>query len=242
MGMKLLKKSEVLEHKSFERKLEIDQGALLAKRVDSLREIHAEEEASLASFRSKTLNAIHNEILELSKAKLALEGQVQILQSVIDAGTTHVDTLRAELKLSIMEYDAKLQALHLRIDTVALKEGELDALLKEARDNVARAETEKKRADEMLQKADTVLQEAYDYSAIISKKSAQFDENVHAITNLLEERDAAVRVAEHANSTEKRRLDELAVVLGDKERAINDKYAALLQAQKHLHDQSNLSA
>lgn len=74
--MKLLSKQEVDTQKAKERKLEIDEGAKLAKRIDSLRELHSKEEKNLISFRDTNLANIRKEIDEEIKKRGSLRSQV----------------------------------------------------------------------------------------------------------------------------------------------------------------------
>jgi len=57
--MRLLAKREVDQRKSVERARDIDEGMKLARQVDTLRETKAEEEASLARFRTESISKIH---------------------------------------------------------------------------------------------------------------------------------------------------------------------------------------
>jgi hypothetical protein len=60
--MKLLEKNEISKIKGIERKMEIDEGIKLAKRVDTLRELSAKEQTSLSKFRDESLKQIRIEI------------------------------------------------------------------------------------------------------------------------------------------------------------------------------------
>lgn len=62
MGMTLLKKVDVDQKKQAERQLEINEGKKLATRVDTLRELAAEEEKNLTEFRNRTVSLIQKEI------------------------------------------------------------------------------------------------------------------------------------------------------------------------------------
>lgn len=80
MAMKLLKKSEVQQIKAKERQKEVEEGLKLARRVDSLREIAAEEEKSLALYREKSISRIQEAINELIESKHSLQGEVEVLE------------------------------------------------------------------------------------------------------------------------------------------------------------------
>lgn len=62
MVIKLLKKSEIDSLKAKDRQREINEGLKLAKTVDNLREVKAQEEESLTKFRNKMVSEINEEI------------------------------------------------------------------------------------------------------------------------------------------------------------------------------------
>lgn len=67
--MKLLAKSDIQKAKSIERQQLVNEGLKLAKRVDDLRDVVAQEEAALEKFRRERLKQIHKEIA-IEQAKL----------------------------------------------------------------------------------------------------------------------------------------------------------------------------
>jgi len=78
--MKLLQKSDIVKAKALDRKMEIDEGVKLSRRVDTLREVHANEEASLDRFRRETLKAIHDEVTTESAKLDTLRSEVATIQ------------------------------------------------------------------------------------------------------------------------------------------------------------------
>lgn len=78
--MKLLSKSEVNKAKSIDRQREVDEGLKLAKRVDALREVAAQEDASLQKFRRETLARISTEILFETTKRDTLKQEVSDLE------------------------------------------------------------------------------------------------------------------------------------------------------------------
>lgn len=80
MTMKLLSKSEVTKAQADAKKREIDEGLKLARKVDNLREIRAQEEASLNKFRKEIVTKINAEISVLEKEKETITGEVSQLK------------------------------------------------------------------------------------------------------------------------------------------------------------------
>lgn len=79
--MKLLVKSDIAKAKSVERQQEIQEGLKLAKRVDTLREVAAAEEASLAKWRTETVKLIQDEITSFAAKRDELQKQVSKLEA-----------------------------------------------------------------------------------------------------------------------------------------------------------------
>lgn len=67
MAMRLLPRSEVNKAKALDRQREIDEGKKLATRVDTLRELAAEEDTNLSKFRDKMVAQIMADIKPLQE-------------------------------------------------------------------------------------------------------------------------------------------------------------------------------
>lgn len=130
--MKLLAKSDIQKAKSLDRQREIDEGLRLAKKVDSLREITVNEEASLTKFRRETLASIAKEIFDITEKRDNLQGEVGNLENrkeqalipltrelgEIEAGTHHLIGLKASLdarEIIIRDIEAGLESKEVEI-------------------------------------------------------------------------------------------------------------------------------
>lgn len=78
--MKLPTKTDVTKQKAAEKQREIEEGMKLAKRVDTLRGVAAEEEASLEKFRRETVAQISEEISRINDKREALSREVKELE------------------------------------------------------------------------------------------------------------------------------------------------------------------
>ncbi len=78
--MKLLDKKEINKVKNLERRLEIDEGAKLAKRVDNLREISAKEQDNLLKFRRETIIKVKEDIDKFIYEKESLKNEISLLE------------------------------------------------------------------------------------------------------------------------------------------------------------------
>ena len=95
--MRLLPKQEIQVKKAQEKRVEVDEGLKLARRVDNLREIVAQEEASLASFRSSTLKNIAAEVKKAEDERVSVVAEVEKLRSELEQGTKALDQRKIEL-------------------------------------------------------------------------------------------------------------------------------------------------
>ena len=78
--MRLLPKSELNQAKNLEKKLEIDQGLALARRIDKLREKSAKEELNDLKYRVESGKILKEEINELIIRRDSLREQVHSLE------------------------------------------------------------------------------------------------------------------------------------------------------------------
>lgn len=78
--MKLLDKKIIQQSRTSERKMEIDEGAKLARKIDTLRETASSEEARLAKFRDRNLDILRTQIQALVDEKNKLIEEVDSLK------------------------------------------------------------------------------------------------------------------------------------------------------------------
>jgi len=78
--IRLLSKQEVDKAKAIDRKREVDEGLKLARKVDDLREIVVQEEASLEKFRRATVANIHTATTEAQRILDQIKAEVAVLR------------------------------------------------------------------------------------------------------------------------------------------------------------------
>ncbi len=155
--MKLLAKKEITVLKAKETRMAQDEGLKLAKRVDSLREIQAEEEKSLKQFREKTISVINAEIVEQTTIRDLLKGEVAKLQDEKQEALKPLDEEWERVKSFKSELDSKelsLQKQGAELDAVSMQ---LHNETTEIRDEKQRIEHEKERTNQLLREADNQL-------------------------------------------------------------------------------------
>lgn len=224
--MRLLPKLEIDKKLADERRVHVEEGRKLAQRVDSLREIASQEEASLAKFRSETIAAIHKEISSES-AKL--------------------DELKNEIRLKTKERDELMEPLHATLKEISERESAVsdkEAVLASKETEIATAQDEilasGKRAAEAEKAAALARMDAAAHNTVAAEARVQAKRELVAArseasqrSRQLDEREAALLsresfVAERENSAtlEEARLSEKRAQLDREWRLLADRKEA----------------
>jgi len=171
MSMRLLSKSEVTQAKALERQKEIEEGVKLAKRVDALREVGAEEEKSLSKFRSETILSIKNEITAklderdtLVKEVEELREERRVLMEPLTEEKQKLENQKQELQKVKKELDERNQELVSR--EIGLNGREKDIIIQE------------RRADDMHSTQETLLREAGTLRDEMERKEREANEQL----------------------------------------------------------------
>lgn len=151
--MRLLPKSEILEAKNLDRKIEIDEGAKLAGKIDLLRKTVAEEEQNLSKFRLESLKTLREEMGALKEQRDDLEKDIEglketrkLLQVPLDAEWEEVSN-KSDI---LAEFENSLNAKSLEL---SIKESEIEQKQKDIREEVQRQEEKGRQIQENLQKS-----------------------------------------------------------------------------------------
>lgn len=148
--MRLLAKREIDILKSTERTQVANEGLKLAKRIDALREVNAQEEASLAKFRNKTLGIITGEILSETAKKDGLKQEVQELE---DRKAEALRPLTKELEM----IKQSQQVLNEKSETLGNWRDELDTKDSELTEREIQVSFEEKRVKDMHTRTEGLL-------------------------------------------------------------------------------------
>ena len=156
---------------------------ILARKVDALREVRAEEEKSLEAFRVKTLEAIHEETTR-EQAKLdALKTEVADLETRKKRALEPLKAIEDELARVKTEQDERMAAQDIREADIAEREHDLNL-----RDiNVSQSETaakiNRKSAEEILMDATAnrkAAKEELEKATDIRKEAESYEEKTAA--------------------------------------------------------------
>ena len=152
--LKLLKKSEIDKAKSLDRQRDINEGLKLATRVDSLREVSAQEEVALTKFRTETLAQIGNDIMKESKKLDKLKEEVKEAESKKAEAQIPLDTEWEKVKSehnTLADKSKELEELKINLDK---KVAELEERSKSIFTLGLQATSAKNQASDLLRDAD----------------------------------------------------------------------------------------
>lgn len=96
--MRLLSRNEAIEGQSRDKAREIAEGLKVARKVDSLRELHATEEKQFSDFRDKTLATIGEEIRLITEKRENAIAELRIIENEIEAKRPYLDQKEKELE------------------------------------------------------------------------------------------------------------------------------------------------
>lgn len=233
--MRLLPKSEVDKAKASDRQREIDEGKKLATKVDTLRELHAEEEKGLEQFRQKTVKQIREEIDPLIAQKEAL--------------TSDISELEHTRKMLLVPLDAKWEEVNAaqtlcdeREADLATKEGDFNSrralLVAEERElhiEKERVVDERERSKEMVASSGRILDEANQTLVDARAKASVVLQGAQLRHDEAIARELRVAAQERDNSMVSEHLRGWDNDLVNRERALKDRYETLLRTAKRLN-------
>ncbi len=235
MSTRLLPKQEIAAQKAGERKLEVDEGRKLAKKVDDLRELYGQEQAKFEQFKAGATR-------EAKELTTTLRGQIQALQSDVadleqrrqtalaplDAEkaqlTAERATLEAEKEHLYQEKERSVQVFDSLNHDKEMTRVTYDRILE------MRKDLDKLIADASADRKDTggILNDAKEKRAIMEAEIESRERTLsHSETALymrnvdLDNRERNLRVKEEE--------------LVKRERAVEDRYATLLRTEQRIH-------
>lgn len=233
--LKLLSKREIDTQKAQEYARERQEGYKLAKRVDSLREIHAQEEASLEKFRIKTLSAIKAELdaATAERDKVFAETKAERERARLIQGPLEAElvTLLGEERLKT---DTRKKEL-LEIDSaLEKKRKEVEKIEREAMLELQRAEDEKRRSAEMLVQTQKLHTEAKEELADVRNKNQIILSSLNLRENEVEVKAANVAARERDIQNQVDKIRNYERRLAERELALKDGWKTLLETKKEL--------
>lgn len=189
--MRLLAKQQIEKDKSLEKRREIDEGIKLAKKVDKLREISAQEESNLKRFRDESIKVVKSEIDVLIVRKETLKSDVKELEELRILAQAPID-LKAEwgkVKTDKVEIEGWKRDLLSRESIVIVRE----ATVESKTNDFFRRDEELREKETLTNRYLTETKKAYDES---DKTRAKADEYAKKTDKELDKRDRIIAAKE----------------------------------------------
>lgn len=238
--MRLLSKNEIVLKKGDERKLEIEEGAKLARKIDVLRETVAKEEANLTKFRDASLRNIRIELDKLAQDKAFLIEEVQSLKAQrhellapldstlatewerVNKEREFCEKLITELGIRLVQLEEDTERNKKTLELLEIEEARIQEKSKQADKGVRIATRDKALAE-------TRTQEAEQHYSKLCQMAEEEQKRVDSQSKLLQIREQDCELK--AKSLESREL-----ALKNKEKFINDKYETLQRTINYVNN------
>lgn len=230
--MKLLSKPEIAKHKALEQRQAIDEGMKIATRVDRLREVQSEEEASLKRFREKTLANIHAETtIEQEKLEVVRRERKEE-ESKRDEARKPLDEewskVREEGEANRKEAE-RLTNWSTELEKLAQ---DLDSAARLLKDEGERIHGERVESSKLFQDAADDRAEAKRSSEAARKTLTEAVQLKTAVEQELAQRDASVAASERRQSIRDEAQDKRELELNARETLLSDREQTLVRNLK----------
>ncbi len=197
MAIKLLTKSEVVVLKGKERQAEIQEGVKLARRVDNLREVAAQEEASLEAFRNRTVAIIKADIDDAVQERDRLHVEIRKLIAEREVGMKPVEAAMRELTLVEHKLEKDQAELNRRMVLLRAKEQEVAT-------QTSHLEIEKRHVESLRSSVQNLAKIAIKNEEKTVKALEKADKAQKATTTLLATTEAELRARDAATAAKER--------------------------------------
>lgn len=218
--MKLLTKSEIDQQRAAERKLEIDEGMKLARRVDNLRRTAAEEEGKLTVFGEANKQIVLEQLSELVNDRDTLRIEVGDLEVQRAKALEPVDAEWEKVNARSAELDEQDVDLRYRARVMKDEEESLAIRRKDVADAESRIALDRKQTTRNLLDSDAMRTE-------VALAKVEFDTYQQKTVSSLEAREAKVRSDEENVVNRLERVQAREVEQDERERALNERERAV---------------
>lgn len=230
--MPLLTKQEVQKSLSAERKMAIDEGIAMARKVDGLRQTALKEEASLHTFRNGVTAETLEEIATLLKKKATLENEIKERIEERDRVMEPLQRKEADVDKKLESLSVKQEDIGVREEALVAKERISDKKALDLLNADARIADMEKRARQSLQDASTVLNDSHAFEKTVNMKYQAVVDSEKKGTELLSQREESVVSRERRADERDDKQDKRELELNNKERRVMDLYQTLERNQK----------
>lgn len=230
--IRLLNKREIDKRKADELKRDIDEGLKVARSVDALRELRADEDGGLQKWRREAIAVIHSEIQVKMREKAELYREVKELREERRTALDGIDAERDRLddkESDLAQKAHKLERFKLDLDA---REVQLNGTRFELNAQRGLIRDIHRETSEKTEEARTILVDAERRSKIVDKVIADVARREESIAKreqdferLTEDKDASLKKLETA-------LVEAEQELGKREKRVRDDLKTLERNKK----------
>jgi len=227
MTIRLLPKSEIAKAQANAQKQTIDEGAKLARRIDSLRQTIADEERSLREFREKTVATIHKEISVLTARRDTITSELRKAERELEIAREPLDSEWDELARTKKEAELTLSRAYEKLKEAEADKEDASKAKKDIRRELERARTKTEEADKKLADAESdsaESKELRDEAGRIHSEAVRFEvetkKKLSAEETRLREWTESLLTLEEKINGEKRWLDAEKIRLSDREKTL----------------------
>jgi chromosome segregation ATPase len=233
--IKLLKKSDIDAKKAQERHLEIEEGKRLARTVDELRQLKAQEEAAFEAWRVSTLKGIQADITaatqELESIKVSVREHEKRLKDTLkpsDAIWNEIKDVRAEVEKERAEMARDRTTLFQGISLNIQRERENEV-------EAGRVANEKHLATEARVDAARDRDSAQKELREVREKSVTMNAALDLKEKELSRKQRDLETDRKAIEETQKRIDKYESDLQKREIALKDGWKTLMNTQKEIH-------
>lgn len=229
--MILPKRKDVQIEIQAQRKSQIDEGVILAGKIDTLRRTLGDLESQHKVLLESLTNEAKSKSLALSKEIESKQDEVKILEENRKKLLEPLDQAWKEVRVKEEDLSEKTDKIRVFRQNLTEDKKELGNKLKKARDILKDISEKSSQANDFFNKAyDLKLKTEATNNSILNEKEKQSKE-FEAKNSNLEKVEARNEFDRQANENLKKILDTKEIKLNNRERAINDKYQTLLRSQ-----------
>lgn len=232
--MKLLTKQEISDKKTQERKLEVDEGIKLARKVDKLREMAVSEESNLAKFREENMRLLKESIEALTGQRDFLQNNIMALQEEKRELLVPLDKEWRKVRAiedRLAKFGEELNEKHIQLQNTEM---EYDLKVEKLKEERSRLKDDREGVSELIKEAKSKLKEAKDILETSNSKKEEIERHIKIEYQELTKKEAEISTREKNNKLKESSLLKLADDLAKKDRQINDKYETLQRSITRL--------
>lgn len=234
--MKLRPKSVVNTLVAEEKRKQISEGLKIAKKVDALREVSAEEEASFQQRREQMVATIKADIAPLASEKQSLIEELPILREEKRKLLEPVDLTEAWSKVRQQEKELDLLKDNLVVRESKARQHEID--LADYGSELTLRERQIKLKEETsnnhLLESEQKISDARKLTDDVEKYKIDTAKEIEQRYLMLQSKEKDYEVNARELSIFKEKLDTKQIELLEKERQINSRYTTLLKAEEYV--------